>query len=640
MTSFLRRLQDRNVIKAAISYVAVSWAILEGADMLFPILHLPQSVLRALFIVLVIGFPAWVVFAYLYERTPKGFKKSDEVAPDASMTKDTSRKLNAIIIAGLLLAVTFLLADRFFNFTEAVFEGVDPNTIAVLPFENQSSEEDDYFAAGITEDILTQIAKINELKVLSRFTLKDYDTSGKTPKEIGKELKVRHLLVGSIRRSGDQLRIGCQLINTATETEDWANTFDRKMEDVFAIQSEVAREVASLLKVQLSPEEVSRIDEKPTENIIAYNYYLEGREAYSEYNAQSNAKALELFKRAIELDPGFALAWAGLGDAAAKAAAQYTTLPIKYIDSAFIYSEKAVELDPTLAEAWKALAQAYNYIDKSKVRPSLEKAVMLNPRHFPSVANLALILAEEGKLDESIKLYKKAIELSPLASLNYSNIANRYLALQMYAEAEENLKIAVELDPENWHALYTYSLLYSGLGMYENAKIYTEKSVKLDPDNIYYHEQAGDITKDFDIDLAEKHFAKVYSSPKFDPEIYQRTAIFFGTKNSGKSQEPPSDQLLNKTIDLLSDKANKGELNSEGLLILTQAYAALGDKSTAISWLEKSFQSGLVHDRPIKKDYWLRVLNDDPKFNEMVDQIDKKVAEMRENLQRDDEAIQ
>ncbi len=338
MNTFIQKLQERNVFKAAISYVAISWAILEGANMLFPILNISPSTIRILFFVLAIGFPAWVIFAYLYERTPEGFKKSEEVVPEASITKDTSKKLNAIIIGGLLLAVIFLISDRFFNFTEGVFEGLDPNTIAVLPFENQSSKEDAYFAAGITEDILTQISKIAELKVLSRFTLKDYDTAGKTPKEIGKELKVRHLLVGSVRRSGDNLRIGCQLINTSTETEDWANTFDRKMEDIFAIQSEVAKEVANLLEVQLSDEETNRIDEKPTENIIAYNYYLKGREAYNEYQVSSNDQALELFKRAIQLDTSFALAWAGLGDATAKAVSDYTTLPRSFLDSAFVYS--------------------------------------------------------------------------------------------------------------------------------------------------------------------------------------------------------------------------------------------------------------------------------------------------------------
>jgi tetratricopeptide (TPR) repeat protein len=251
------------------------------------------------------------------------------------------------------------------------------------------------------------------------------------------------------------------------------------------------------------------------------------------------------------------------------------------------------------------------------------------------VANLALILSEEGRVDESIRLYKKAIELNPLASLNYSNIANRYIALQMYAEAEENLKIAVELDPKNWHALYVYSLLYSGLGMYENSKIYAEKFIQLDPDNIFFLEYAADIVKDFDFDLAEKYFSKGYNASHFDPEVYSRTALFFGAQIPDKLQEPPSDQLLNKVIDFLSEKAEKGALNGEGLLILTQAYAVLGDKATTLDWLEKTFQAGLIYDRPIKKDLWLKVLNDDPKFIEMVDEMNKKVTKMQETLLSD-----
>ncbi len=273
------------------------------------------------------------------------------------------------------------------------------------------------------------------------------------------------------------------------------------------------------------------------------------------------------------------------------------------------------------------------------VRPTLERAVLLNPRHLPSVANLALILSEEGKLDESIRLYQKTIELNPLFSLSYSNIANRYIALQMYEEAEKNLKTAVELDPENWHAVYVYALLYSSLGMYDNAKIYLDKFVQLDPGNIYFLDYAADVAKDFDEDFAEKYFTQVLNSPKFDPTIYPKTAIFFGYKQDYQGQEPPRDTLLSRTVEYLTDKFEQGAINGEAILSLAQSYAVFGNKSAAIDWFDKATKAGYIHDRIIRNDLWLKTLNDQPKFIQLMDKVDKRVAKMRESLRKESEKL-
>jgi len=353
LSDFYHELQRRNIIKAAISYAVASWVILQVGELIFPLMNIPESALQAVLIGLIILFPAWLVFAWVYEYTPKGFQKTEEVQEAESQTRATGKKLNAIIVGGMALAIMLLVADRFFHFSEGMLDNTEELSIAVLPFENKGSDEDAYFADGISEDILTQLGKIGALKVLSRFTLKDYDTEGKTPGQIGEELKVSYLLSGSVRRAGDALRIACQLISTKEETEAWSENYDRVLEDVFQIQSEVAQNIAGKLKAELSPEETERIEKAPTDNLIAYNLYLKGREAYNQYTAEGMEQAIELFKQAIAEDESFALAWAGLADGYSQAVYR-SILPNTYYDTALVVAQKAISLDGEAAEGYKA----------------------------------------------------------------------------------------------------------------------------------------------------------------------------------------------------------------------------------------------------------------------------------------------
>ena len=240
MKKFLQELKRRNVIKAALSYLVVGWLILQVASIVFPMFNINDAYLRWVFIFIAIAFPAWIIFAYIYELTPSGFKKTNDVEPEQSLRKSTSKKLNAYMIAGLSMAVILLLFDRFFQVDVSLEDNEMGKSIAILPFENVSQSEDAYFAAGITEDILTQVSKIGDIRVLSSLSLRDYDMTGKSPDEIGAELGVTHILIGNVRRSEDNLRIGCQLVDTKGEETVWAQTYDKKMSNIFAMQSEIA----------------------------------------------------------------------------------------------------------------------------------------------------------------------------------------------------------------------------------------------------------------------------------------------------------------------------------------------------------------------------------------------------------------
>jgi len=250
---FLHELQRRNVIKAAISYVVFSWVLIQAASILYPSFGWGQGAITNTVIVLVIGFPLWIVFAYVFEWTPKGFKKTDDVAEEASVAKTTGKKMNAVIFVGMALAIVLLVADRIFNFTGAMeTPSTNDKSIAVLAFADMSPDRDqEYFSDGISEEILNLLAKIPDLKVISRTSSFSYKGKEQNIKKIGEELQVAHVLEGSIRKAGNTFRITAQLIDTRDGAHIWSETYDRPMDSIFKVQDEIAGRVTRQLKATL-----------------------------------------------------------------------------------------------------------------------------------------------------------------------------------------------------------------------------------------------------------------------------------------------------------------------------------------------------------------------------------------------------
>ena len=250
--SLFQELKRRNVIKAAISYIVISFALLEAADIVFPIFNISDVVLRWLFIILVVCFPGWVFFSWVYERTHTGFKKTEEVAHGASLSANTGRRLNAFIIGGLAIAIVLLVAERVLNLTEGMIDVSDDKSIAVLAFSDMSPNQDqEYFSDGISEELLNLLAKIPELRVISRTSSFSYKDKNMTLEKIGEELKVTHILEGSVRKSGDNLRITTQLIEVTGGHHLWSETYNLEMEDILKIQDEIAEAVIRQLKITL-----------------------------------------------------------------------------------------------------------------------------------------------------------------------------------------------------------------------------------------------------------------------------------------------------------------------------------------------------------------------------------------------------
>ncbi len=419
-------------------------------------------------------------------------------------------------------ALLFLSLFAYFFFIPSLTLDRNSKTIAVLPLENLGSDpENEYFSDGITDDIREQLSKVSELRVISRYSVMQYKSNPKNLQEIGEELGAGTILDGTIRRQKDRVRITVELVDVTTLEQLWAETFDKALSNVFQIQSDIAQKIALTLKAELTVHEKARIEKAETENLTAYEYYLKGREYYSRFNNQRNEQAIELFKKAIELDPKYAQAYAGLAEA--YAARRYTFGHSRaWLDSAITMGEKALAIDSNSSEAYSALGHAYLwhwYIKDRfpKALKALNTALELNPSNRAALRYLAELKEYKGELEEALRLYKRARDLNPLNVSTYNRIANIYSKLgdsdaaeKWFANARElnpgrpqdyfyyleqknidsaitNLKASIQLNPKAQWRHHDLALLYQTRGRSDSAIAELEKAIEIAPTQEYHY---------------------------------------------------------------------------------------------------------------------------------------------------------
>jgi TolB-like protein/Tfp pilus assembly protein PilF len=629
LKKFIQELQRRNVIKSAISYVVFSWVIIQAASILFPVFDWENSAMQIVLVILIIGFPVWVIFTYIFEWTPTGYRKTDDIPEEASLARVSGKKLNIIIIAGLSLAVILLVTDRVFNFS-TLGNTTRSKSIAVLPFENMSSEEDLYFTKGVTQDILTQLSKIQDIRVLSNFTLKDYDTKGKTVAHIGDELGVSYLLTGSVRRMEDQLRISVQLVQISPEIQIWAENFDKMMKDVFSIQQEVAVEVGQMLKATLTPEQQKALSKQPTTNTIAYNYYLKGREEYNTYTLEGMKKAIDYFTEATKLDPKFALAWAGLTDSYAQGAYAYAFLPAQYLDSALVTGKKAVALDGQSVEARKALGLVYqNSGDFSKAKEQYYKALDYNPYYEPALANLSRILIRQGHYDEALRGLQNLVVRNPFSFRSYSSIGNLYTLLEMDDKALEALEKALELAPNDFYSLFYLAVQYAMTQNNAKAKEVLEKLHAIDPESAFINGVCADIALQFDDSLAASYLSRAVNCKDFDRPNDYSISIGMGYILWEDNKQQEAVLWLDESLAWAQEQLKKGNEDSDKYYLLAQNYAIRRKTPEALNWLQKTIDAGFLERRVFMTDNRLKAIREEPRFKQMMQQLEGRIRSMR-----------
>ncbi|HEX9281112.1 MAG TPA: tetratricopeptide repeat protein [Candidatus Udaeobacter sp.] len=441
MSGFFEEVKRRKVYRVAIAYVVASWALSQGLAQVLPVFDIPNSVIRAVIAVMLVGFPVALVLGWVFDVTPQGIKTT----PTVASPKQVRRNIAMLIAAGVAISA----GVGFFVLPRAIARKID-KSIAVLPFENLSDEKENaYFADGIQDDVLTNLSKIGDLKVISRTSVMPYRGKGSNVREIGKALGVATILEGSVRRIGNRVRVNVQLINTANDEHIWAEDYDRDLTDVFAIQTDLAKKITGELQAKLSPAEKAQMERKPTENGEAYLAFVQANNlgcALEDFDKLKQSE--QLYERAIQLDPNFALGLAR--SSLVQSWLVHTYDPTRERrEKARTLAERALQLQPDLPEAHLAVGFSYYYGDNNYDAALREFEIAQRGLPNESDAYLAIgaIQRRQGKWAESTANLEKAVSLNPKEIWPLQNLTFNYQMLRNYDMANETIDRALALDP-------------------------------------------------------------------------------------------------------------------------------------------------------------------------------------------------
>ena len=448
MSGFLEELRRRKVYRVAAAYIIAAGFIIQIASAVFPAWELPNWTFRLLVTLLLIGFPIALILAWAFDVTPEGIRATKATTAETHLR----RNMIVLVATGVIVSV----AAGFFLLPRAAARKID-KSIAVLPFQNLSDEnENAYFADGIQDDILTNLSKISDLKVISRTSVMLYRGSGiRNARDIGKALGVATLLEGSVRRIGNRVRVNVQLINANNDEHIWAEDYDRDLTDVFAIQTDLAQKIASALQAKLSPNEKALLDHRPTQNPDAYLLFVQAHDwaNRAEMFHDTSLKAEPLFEQAIKLDPNFAAAFAGLSMVESWVYHNSDPVPSRR-QKARLNAEEALRLQPDLPEGHLALGFSYYYGDRDYERALTEFEIARRDLPNESQAYLAIgsIQRRQGKWAESTANLEKAATLDPKNISILVNLCFSYMALRNFETADKVIERGITASPQSFQA--------------------------------------------------------------------------------------------------------------------------------------------------------------------------------------------
>ena len=450
LNGFFCELKRRKVYRVAVGYAVVGWLLIQIAATVFPPLEMPAWALRLVVLTVLAGFPVALVLAWAFDVGPHGFEVTAPVAPAADCPPALRpRRRNMYVLAAIgtvvALAVGLVLWPRMGTRTR-------DKSVAVLPFDNLSTDpENAFFADGLHDDVLTSLANVGDLKVISRTSVLPYRGKGHNIREIGKALGVGTILEGSVRRSGNRIRLVVQLIDARTDQHIWAEDYDRDLTDVFAIQSALAQEIAKQLKAKLSADEKARLETKPTENNEAYLLYVQARALATGSDTEERKKAIPLFEQAIRMDPEFALAYAQLSRL--QSWIYFSMDPTQpRLEAARAAALEAMRLQPKLAESHLALGFFHYYCERDYDRALKEFNTAREgmPNDAEIIRAIGATQRRQGKWEQSTKSYRSAVARNPKDAVLIRNLALNYVAMRDYQAAAKTYDRAVALVPQDF----------------------------------------------------------------------------------------------------------------------------------------------------------------------------------------------
>ncbi len=497
MASFLTELKRRNVLRVAAAYAVIAWIIIEAGSVLLPTFGASEFAFQVYVVAVIVGFLVSLVIAWVFEVTPEGVKLEKNIDRSESVTTRTGRRLDYSIIGLLIVALGVSVTLNVTGMRpsqKTTAPATDRLSIAVLPFKTNSIGPDaELFADGIHDDLLTRLANISALKVISRTSVMEYRDTTKKISQIAEELGVETVLEGGVQQIGGNVRINAQLIDARTDEHLWAKTYDRtfSMQNIFAIQSDISQEIAGALRATLTTEENSRLAHAPTANMDAYHLYTQGRANLYERRLESLLEAREQFFQATELDPDYAEAFAGLAD----------SILLLYNNHAAVSREemlteaasaigKALLLDPELADAYASLGLLKHQMwQETRTGPHLRgsesafrRALVLSPNHARAYMWFATVRTDEEKYDEAIDLYHDSLRVDPLGRVPYANLPGLYALMGRNEEALDLYVKAVRLHPEWPTAYLSLSAQLQGLGRLDESVAWAMRGQELSTD--------------------------------------------------------------------------------------------------------------------------------------------------------------
>jgi TolB-like protein len=452
-TKFLTELKRRNVYRAAVAYGVVAWFLTQLATQVFPFFEIPNYAVRFVVIALALGFPIAMLLSWIYEFTPEGIVRTEDLQPAQarSIQRATGRILDFIIIGVLLLVIALLIVGRFPLYRQTG-DLIPQKSIAVLPLENLSGDPGNaYFADGIQEEILTRLAGIADLKVISRSSTQQYQSRPRNLREIAKQLGVANILEGSVQKAADQVRVNVQLVNAQSDSHLWADTYDRKLTDIFGVESEIAKGIAESLQAKLTGREEQALAVKPTNNPEAYDAYLRGLAFEARTDFDALGKAISSYEQAVELDPNFAPGWARLSRGHAflyfREAGDITAARRDAAKSAL---DSAQKLQPNSPETLLALGYYQHWVlrDYQLAKATFKRVQKILPGSSDALMGLGAVSRREGHWDQSVAYREQALALDPRNVELLVAAASTYAELRQFQAALKLHDRALDIIPQ------------------------------------------------------------------------------------------------------------------------------------------------------------------------------------------------
>ena len=604
--NFFAELKRRNVIRFAGLYLVGAWLLTQVASTVLPMFGAPDWLPRTIVSLLAIGFLPALIFSWVFELTPQGLKRDEDVPPEESIAPQTARRMNRMIIVVLLLALGYFAFDKFVLTARRETAQLHPTvatngsaatpnskSIAVLPFENLSEDRANaYFAEGIQEEILTRLAKIADLKVISRTSTQQYKSKPGNLSEIAKQLGVANILEGSVQKAADQVRVNVQLINAQTDSHLWADTYDRKLTDIFGVESDIAKSVAESLRAKLTGREEQALAVKPTNNQEAYDAYLRGvtLEAQSTFSAYPLEKAIGFFEQAVQLDPTFALAWSRLARANIYWYFNGETTSARH-DAVKRALDNAQKLQPESPETLLALGY-YQYQvlrDYGPAKATLGVVAKMLPGSSEVPSALARIARREGHWNESIAYFEQALVLDPRNTELVISAADTYSSLRQFPAALKLYDRALDILPNDLDPMAAKATVYQAEGnLEEAAKLLTEVNALTPSYNVVGNKITQLILErhaDEAIRLLQTRFAQFHFRADMEKGIFQGILSFTQHVAGDHVGAKASAEQARDTLEPLC----KSQPDNDFLAVfLSRAYAVLGDKNSALKEAQRA----------------------------------------------------